>query len=91
MTDITSKEIIEILNDMVATYKYKPQTADDVVKTGAFISATYSNKDIAKAILDKIKEKEKPLVNPFRETSSAIIISPTTKEILDKHFKKGNL
>ena len=53
---ISKNEIIEILNSMVATHKYKPQTAEDVVKTGAFVSARYSNNDIAKAIVDKIEK-----------------------------------
>jgi len=58
---ITENEIIEILNKMVATTKYKPQSADDVIRTGAFISARYSMEDITKALMKKIKEGEKTM------------------------------
>ena len=48
---ITEDYIVEVLNRTVATLKYKSLSIEESVRRGAFISARYTNEDIAKEIL----------------------------------------
>lgn len=50
-TIITEDSIVEVLNRTVATLKYRSLSIEESVKRGAFISARYTNEEIAQEIL----------------------------------------